>query len=86
VAPVRREWLVDASRDIVAALASGTVRTTALIAAQSTQARLAIDAAVVEATAPYGGGDARRRWDQPPQEQITEHSRQTHDIIVSNVK
>ena len=42
-APVRREWLVDAPRDIVVALASGTVRTAALIAAQPSEARQAIE-------------------------------------------
>ena len=56
-APVRREWLVATPRDIVVALASGTVRTAALIAAQPTRARPAIEAAVAEAAAPYGGDD-----------------------------
>jgi SAM-dependent methyltransferase len=56
-AQVRREWLVTAPRDIVVALASGTVRTAALIAAQPTGARPAIEAAVAEAAAPYGGDD-----------------------------
>ncbi len=56
-APVRREWLVATPRDIVVALASGTVRTAALIAAQPTGARPAIEAAVAEAAAPYGGDD-----------------------------
>jgi len=56
-ARVSREWLVAAPRDIVIALASGTVRTAALIAAQPTQARPAIEAAVAEAAARYGGDD-----------------------------
>jgi len=37
--------------------ASGTVRTAALIAAQPSEARPAIEAAVAEAAAPYGGDD-----------------------------
>src|SRR6266699_5014614 len=45
-APVRREWLVDAPREIVVALATGTVRTAALIAAQPAGARPALEAAV----------------------------------------
>ncbi len=59
-ASVHREWLVDDPRDIVAALARGTVRTAALIAAQPAQMRPAIEAAVAEAAAPYrsGGGFA----------------------------
>ena len=56
-AMVTREWLVAAPRDIVIALASGTVRTAALIAAQPTQVRPAIEAAVAEAAAPYGSDD-----------------------------
>jgi SAM-dependent methyltransferase len=56
-APVSRVWLVTAPRDIVTALASGTVRTAALIAAQPTQARPAIEAAVAEAAAPYRRDD-----------------------------
>ncbi len=56
-APVHRKWLVAAPRDIVVALASGTVRTAALIGAQPTQARHAIEAAVTEGAAPYGGND-----------------------------
>ena len=46
---VRREWLVAEPRDIVVALARGTVRTAALIAAQPAAARPAIEAAVAEA-------------------------------------
>jgi len=59
-ASVHREWLVDDPRDIVAALARGTVRTAALIAAQPAQMRPAIEAAVAEAAPPYrsGGGFA----------------------------
>jgi SAM-dependent methyltransferase len=56
-ARVSREWLVSEPRDIVIALASGTVRTAALIAAQPTQARPAIEAAVAKAAARYGGDD-----------------------------
>jgi SAM-dependent methyltransferase len=55
-APVRREWLVAAPRDIVVALASGTVRTAALIAAQPPGARAAIEAAVAEAAVSYRSG------------------------------
>ena len=54
---VRREWLVAEPRDIVVALARGTVRTAALIAAQPAQARPAIEAAVAEAAAPYRRAD-----------------------------
>jgi len=50
---VRREWLVAEPRDIVVALARGTVRTAALIAAQPAAARPAIEAAVAEAAAAY---------------------------------
>jgi ubiquinone/menaquinone biosynthesis C-methylase UbiE len=50
---VRREWLVAEPRDIVVALARGTVRTAALIAAQPAHARPAIEAAVAEAALPY---------------------------------
>ncbi len=51
--PVRRDWLVAEPRDIVAALARGTVRTAALIAAQHALARPVIEAAVAAAAAPY---------------------------------
>ena len=54
---VRREWLVAEPRDIVVALARGTVRTAALIAAQPAQALPAIEAAVAEAAAPYRRAD-----------------------------
>ena len=50
---VRREWLVGEPRDIVVALARGTVRTAALILAQPADARAAIEAAVAEAALPY---------------------------------
>lgn len=50
---VRREWRVADPRDLVAALARGTVRTAALIAAQPPAARPAIDAAVAAAALPY---------------------------------
>jgi ubiquinone/menaquinone biosynthesis C-methylase UbiE len=54
---VRREWRVAEPRDIVAALARGTVRTAALIAAQPAPARPAIEAAVAEAALPYRRAD-----------------------------
>ena len=54
---VRRDWLVSDPRDIVTALARGTVRTAALIAAQPARALPAIEAAVAEAAAPYRRGD-----------------------------
>jgi SAM-dependent methyltransferase len=54
---VRREWLVIEPRDIVVALARGTVRTAALIAAQPANALPAIEAAVDEAAAPYRRAD-----------------------------
>lgn len=50
---VHREWLVAEPRDFVGALARGTVRTAALIAAQPADALPAIEAAVAEAAAPY---------------------------------
>ena len=56
-ASVHREWLVDEPRDIVVALARGTVRTAALIAAQPARTLPAIEAAVVEAAAPYRRGE-----------------------------
>lgn len=55
--PVRREWRVRDPRDIIAALARGTVRTAALIAAQPAAARPAIEAAVVRAAEKYREGD-----------------------------
>jgi SAM-dependent methyltransferase len=51
--PVRREWHVADPRDLVAALARGTVRTAALIEAQPAAARPAIEAAMARAAAPY---------------------------------
>lgn len=50
---VRREWLVAEPRDILSALARGTVRTAALINAQCPEARPTIEAAVAAAAAPY---------------------------------
>jgi hypothetical protein len=50
---VRREWLVAEPRDIVVALARGTVRTAALVRAQPVNVRPAIEAAVAGAAAPY---------------------------------
>lgn len=50
---VRREWLVAEPRDIVVALARGTVRTAALIAAQPATALPAIEASVAAAADPY---------------------------------
>ena len=55
--PARREWRVAEPSDIVRALARGTVRTAALIAAQPEAALPAIEAAVAVAAAPYRGGD-----------------------------
>jgi ubiquinone/menaquinone biosynthesis C-methylase UbiE len=54
--PVCREWRVTDSREIVTALACGTVRTAALIAAQPAAALPAIEAAVVRAAAQYRRG------------------------------
>jgi SAM-dependent methyltransferase len=54
---VRREWLVAEPRDIVVALARGTVRTAALIGAQPPTALPAIEAAVAEAALPYRRAD-----------------------------
>ena len=51
--PIRREWHIADPRDLLAALARGTVRTAALIAAQPVAARPAIEAAVARAAAPY---------------------------------
>src|SRR5262249_14391725 len=50
---VRREWLLDKPRDLIAALSRGTVRTAALIAARPAAARPAIEAAIAEAAMPY---------------------------------
>jgi ubiquinone/menaquinone biosynthesis C-methylase UbiE len=51
--PIRREWHVADPRDLLAALARGTVRTAALIAAQPAAARPAIAAAMTRAAEPY---------------------------------
>jgi ubiquinone/menaquinone biosynthesis C-methylase UbiE len=51
--PVRYEWHVADPRDLLAALARGTVRTAALIAAQPAAALPAIAAAMTRAAAPY---------------------------------
>jgi SAM-dependent methyltransferase len=50
---VRREWHVADPCEIVDALARGTVRTAALIAAQPAEARSAIEEALAGAAAPY---------------------------------
>jgi ubiquinone/menaquinone biosynthesis C-methylase UbiE len=50
---VRREWLLAVPGDLIAALARGTVRTAALINAQSAEARPKIEAAVADAARPY---------------------------------
>jgi ubiquinone/menaquinone biosynthesis C-methylase UbiE len=50
---IRREWRVADARDLVAALARGTVRTAALITAQPAEARPKIEAAITAAAAPY---------------------------------
>ena len=55
--PIRREWCIDDPRDLLGALAQGTVRTAALIAAQPVAARPAIEAAVARAAEPYRRGD-----------------------------
>ena len=57
VETVRREWLVRDGRELVAALARGTVRTAALIAAQLPEALPKIQAAVADAAAQYRRGD-----------------------------
>lgn len=53
VEPVRREWLVAEPRGLIGALARGTVRTAALIAAQPRSAMPAIEAALAAAAAKY---------------------------------
>ena len=50
---IRREWLVAAPGNLIAALARGTVRTTALINAQPAAARPKIEAAIADAAATY---------------------------------
>ncbi|HEX3861687.1 MAG TPA: methyltransferase domain-containing protein [Stellaceae bacterium] len=57
VATLRRYWLLAAPCDLIQALARGTVRTAALIAAQPTEALPAIEEAVVAAAAPYRRDD-----------------------------
>ena len=54
---VRREWLVADPGNIVAALARGTARTAALIAAQPPAARPAIEAAFAAAAMRYRRAD-----------------------------
>jgi ubiquinone/menaquinone biosynthesis C-methylase UbiE len=54
---VRREWHVADPREIVEALARGTVRTAALIAAQPAEARSAIEDTIARAAAPYRRAD-----------------------------
>jgi len=55
--PVRREWLLSQPCDLLVALARGTARTAALIAAQSEQARRAIAAAVALSVRRYRRAD-----------------------------
>jgi ubiquinone/menaquinone biosynthesis C-methylase UbiE len=55
--PIRREWHVADPRDLLVALARGTVRTAALIAAQPAEALPAIAAAMTRAAAPYRTAD-----------------------------
>ena len=55
--PMRREWHVEDPSEIIAALARGTVRTAALIAAQPADTRPAIEAAIIRAAASYRHGD-----------------------------
>jgi ubiquinone/menaquinone biosynthesis C-methylase UbiE len=55
--PIRREWHVADPRALLAALARGTVRTAALIAAQPAAARPAIAAAMTRAAVPYRTAD-----------------------------
>jgi len=57
VETVRREWLVEDGRELVAALARGTVRTAAVIAAQRSQALPAIETAVAAAAERYRRSD-----------------------------
>jgi ubiquinone/menaquinone biosynthesis C-methylase UbiE len=54
---IRREWLVDAPRDLITALSRGTVRTAALIHAQSAEARPKIEDAIAAAAAAYRRGE-----------------------------
>jgi len=54
---VCQEWLVNSPGALVTALARGTVRTAALIHAQSAEARRKIEAAIAAATAGYRRGE-----------------------------
>ena len=54
---IRGEWLVNSPRDLIAALARGTVRTAALIHAQSAEARPKIEAAIDDAATVYRRGE-----------------------------
>jgi SAM-dependent methyltransferase len=54
---VRRQWHVAEPREILSALARGTVRTAALIEAQPPAARRAIEAAVARSAEAYRCGD-----------------------------
>jgi hypothetical protein len=54
---VRGEWRVDTPEDLVEGFRRGTVRTAALIGAQSTSALPAIEAAIVCAGAAYRDRD-----------------------------
>jgi ubiquinone/menaquinone biosynthesis C-methylase UbiE len=55
--PVRHDWHVAEPTEILAALARGTARTAALIAAQPAATRPAIEAAVVRSAEAYRCGD-----------------------------
>ena len=57
VESVRREWIMAEPRDLIGALARGTVRTAALIAAQAAEAMPAIEAAIAKAVARYRRAD-----------------------------
>src|SRR5205823_3004133 len=57
VVRVRREWCLAAPGDLLAGFRRGTVRTAALIGAQSRSALPAIEAAIARGTAPYRSGD-----------------------------
>jgi ubiquinone/menaquinone biosynthesis C-methylase UbiE len=54
---IRRDWLVGAPRDLLTALARGTVRTAALIHAQTAEARPKIEAAIAAAALAYRRGE-----------------------------
>jgi ubiquinone/menaquinone biosynthesis C-methylase UbiE len=54
---IPREWLVSGPGDLIAALARGTVRTAALINAQSAEARPRIEDAIATAAASYRRGE-----------------------------